>query len=111
MFKIKILLIFFVLINFNLNAEEFKFKKIANLAKPWGSSFINGSELIISEKVGKIKIVNINDGKVIEVKHNLKFKNVGQGGLLDIVYKDNYVWIAYTEEVEKRIYNRFLINL
>ncbi len=105
MFKIKILLIFFVLINFNLNAEEFKFKKIANLAKPWGSSFINGSELIISEKVGKIKIVNINDGKVIEVKHNLKFKNVGQGGLLDIVYKDNYVWIAYTEEVEKRIYS------
>ena len=69
MLKIKIILIFFVLTNFNLNAEEFKFKKIASLDKPWGSSFINESELIISEKVGKIKIVDINDGKIIEVKH------------------------------------------
>ena len=57
MLKIKILLIFFFLINFNLNAEEFKLKKITTLAKPWGSSFINESELIISEKIGKTKII------------------------------------------------------
>ena len=95
-------LIFFSL---NLEASEITFKKISPLAKPWGASFINENELIISEKIGKIKIANINNGKIIEVKHNLKFKNVGQGGLLDIIYKDKYVWISYTEEVEKRIYS------
>ena len=36
-------------------------------------------------------------------RNTLKIKNAGQGGLLDIVYKDNYVWISYTEEVKKRI--------
>ena len=43
-----------------LQAEEFKLKKIVNLAKPWGSSFVNENELIITEKKGKIKIININ---------------------------------------------------
>ncbi len=33
-----------------LQAEEFKLKKIVNLTKPWGSSFINENELIITEK-------------------------------------------------------------
>ena len=40
-----------------LQAEEFKFKKIVNLTKPWGSSFINKNEIIITEKKGKIKII------------------------------------------------------
>ena len=35
-------------------AENFKFKKIVSLNKPWGSSFINNDEIIITEKSGKI---------------------------------------------------------
>ena len=100
---IKILILFIFFIN-NVSAENFSLKKIASLSKPWGLSFINDNELIISEKTGKIKIVNITNGQIKEVKHNLNYKNVGQGGLLDIVYKDKYVWIAYTEEVKKREY-------
>ncbi len=104
MLKKLIILTIFYFFTSASQADQFKFKKIASLAKPWGSSFISENELIISEKIGKIKIVNINDGKIIDVQHNLKFKNVGQGGLLDIIYKDKYVWISYTEELEKRIY-------
>ena len=100
---IKILILFIFFIN-NVSAENFSLKKIASLSKPWGLSFINDNEVIISEKTGKIKIVNITSGQIKEVKHNLNYKNVGQGGLLDIVYKDKYVWIAYTEEVKKREY-------
>ena len=86
-------------------SEDFRFKKISSLSKPWGSSFINDNELIITEKTGKIKVVNINNGKVIEVKHNLKFKNIGQGGLLDIIYKNNYVWVSYTELIKPYNYS------
>ncbi len=101
----KLLIIyFFLILSSNSHTEEFKFEKIASLAKPWGSSFINESELIITEKIGNIKIVNINDGAVTKVKHNLKFKNAGQGGLLDIIYKDNYVWVAYSEELKFKEY-------
>ena len=78
--------------------ENLKFTKIINLDKPWGSSFINKDELIITEKNGKIKIVNINSGEVLEVDHNLNFLKVGQGGLLDILHKDNFLWISYSED-------------
>ena len=81
-----------------LHADELKFKKIVNLSKPWGSSFINENELIITEKKGKIKIININSGEIFEVIHNLNFRDHGQGGLLDIIYKENSLWISYSED-------------
>ena len=87
-----------LLLSGNAYAENLKFTKIINLDKPWGSSFINKDELIITEKNGKIKIVNINSGEVLEVDHNLTFLKVGQGGLLDILHKDNFLWISYSED-------------
>ena len=82
----------------NSYSENYKFTKIIELNEPWGSSFINKDELIITEKNGKIKIVNINSGEVSEVDHNLNFLKVGQGGLLDILHKDNFLWISYSED-------------
>tara|TARA_Y100001970_G_scaffold25991_1_gene31112 strand:+ start:185 stop:1252 length:1068 start_codon:yes stop_codon:yes gene_type:complete len=79
-------------------AEDLKFKKISDLSDPWGSSFINENELIITEKKGKIKIININSGDYIDINHNLNFRDHGQGGLLDIIYKENYLWISYSED-------------
>jgi glucose/arabinose dehydrogenase len=87
-----------LLLSVNTYAENLKFTKIINLDKPRGSSFINKDELIITEKNGKIKIVNINSGEVLEIDHNLNFLKVGQGGLLDILYKDNFLWISYSED-------------
>ena len=74
-----------------------KFTKIVSLDKPWGSSFINDREIIVTEKSGKIKIINIKNGNITKVNHNLNFLVSGQGGLLDIIYKDNYLWVSYTE--------------
>ena len=95
-------LFFFLIILFcfssNSYSKNYKFTKIIELNEPWGSSFINKDELIITEKNGKIKIVNINSGEVSEVDHNLNFLKVGQGGLLDILHKDNFLWISYSED-------------
>ena len=78
-------------------AENFNFKKIVDLNDPWSSTFINNNELLITEKSGKIKLVNFNSKKVLEIKHNLNYLEHGQGGLLDILFKDDYVYISYTE--------------
>ena len=95
----KIILIFFLIIKSTLaNAEDYNFKKLVNLKSPWGSTFINDKELIITEKGGKIKIFNIITSKITEVGHNLRFREHGQGGLLDIIYSDNNLWISYTEK-------------
>ena len=61
--------------------------KIVSLEKPWGSSFISNNEMIITEKSGKIKIINIKNGNANEVDHDLNFLEYDQGGLLDIIYR------------------------
>ena len=97
--KIFFILVFFI-INFQSSclSDDFNFKKIVNLSNPWGSYFINNEEIIITEKGGKIKLINIKSKEIIEIKHNLNFLEYGQGGLLDIIYKENKLWISYTED-------------
>jgi len=95
----KIILVFFLLIKPSLIfAEDYNLKELISLKSPWGSTFINNEELIITEKGGSIKIVNVVNNSLIEVDHNLNFREHGQGGLLDIIYKDNFLWISYTEK-------------
>ena len=90
--------IFLFLFSTNVSfAENFIFKKIVDLNDPWGSTFINNNELLITEKSGKIKLINLNSKKISEVNHNLNYLEHGQGGLLDILFKDNFVYISYTE--------------
>jgi len=96
--KYFLFIIFFLLFSSKCFSENYKFYKIIKLDEPWGSSFISKDELIITEKNGKIKIININSNEALEIKHNLNFLNVGQGGLLDILYKDNFVWVSYSED-------------
>jgi quinoprotein glucose dehydrogenase len=116
-FLIKIIL--FLLLGTNVYAENLKFTKIVSLDKPWGSSFISDFEIIVTEKSGKIKIINIKNGNVSKVNHNLDFLESGQGGLLDIIYQDNYLWVSYTENrgnsetstsIAKGKFNRDKIN-
>ena len=90
--------IFLLLISINVSlAENLNIKKIVNLNNPWGSTFINNKELLISEKSGKIKLLNLNTREISEVAHNLNYLEDGQGGLLDILYKDDFIYISYSE--------------
>ncbi len=93
------LLIFFIFIFSTKSiSKDLDFKKIVSLDEPWGSSFLNNEEIIVTEKTGAIKIININNKSVKEINHNLNYFIHGQGGLLDILYYDNYIFVSYTEE-------------
>ena len=95
--KLFFIIIFFIFFSTNLFAQNLKFKKLVALNDPWGSSFLNNKELIVTEKSGKIKIINIFQKKAIEIDHNLNFLEHGQGGLLDILYKGNFIYVSYSE--------------
>ena len=91
-------LIFFILFfSSNSFSQDYNFKKLVKLDGPWGSSFLNDSELIVTEKSGKIKIIDVNLNKVSDIKHNLNFLDYGQGGLLDILFKDGFIYVSYSE--------------
>ena len=94
----RIIIVIFIFFCTSLKATEFNLKKILNLNEPWGSSFINENELLITEKSGIIKIINLKKKEISTIDHNLNVLEYGQGGLLDILYKDNVVWVSYTED-------------
>ena len=96
--KYSLLFFLFLLFASKSYSSNYILTKIVELDEPWGSSFINKNEIIISEKNGKIKIVNIYSAQILEVKHNLNFLNIGQGGLLDIIHQNNNLWISYSED-------------
>jgi len=94
--KIFFILLIFIFSNI-ASAENLNFKKIIDLKDPWGSTFIDENNLLITEKGGLIKLVNIINKKTNLLNHNLNFLEHGQGGLLDILFNNSFVYISYTE--------------
>ena len=72
----------------------------------WGMTFIDEHSLLITEKNGTIIKVDTVSGNITNIKHNLNstksgtnlFSN-GQGGLLDILFHDGFIYISYSNNV------------
>ncbi len=94
----KKILIILLLFSTNLNAGNFKLDRIIKgLDSPWSLTFIDEQNLFITEKPGSIKFINLNEKIVKDVSHNLNVLEDGQGGLLDILYKDKIIFVSYSE--------------
>tara|TARA_Y100000590_G_scaffold469365_1_gene656518 strand:- start:1816 stop:2880 length:1065 start_codon:yes stop_codon:yes gene_type:complete len=95
-------ILYFLLFYFasiHLHSAEVNFEKIVSgLNNPWSLSFINEDKIIFTEKSGKLYTLNLKNKKISEINHNLKVKEYGQGGLLDVLYYDQNVFISYSED-------------
>ncbi len=82
----------------NLSASDIKLEKIiSGLKKPWSLSFIDENKIILTEKSGKLSILNLNTKEIKKINHNLSILEDGQGGLLDVLYNDGEIFISYSE--------------
>tara|TARA_B100000579_G_scaffold408944_2_gene397509 strand:+ start:173 stop:1240 length:1068 start_codon:yes stop_codon:yes gene_type:complete len=96
--KIFFLILLFLIPSYSLSAE-IKLEKISDdLNKPWSLSFIDNVNVIITEKSGKLFTLNLVDKKKSEIKHNLSVLEDGQGGLLDVLFHKNEIYISYSEK-------------
>ena len=95
----KKIFVFFFILSFSgeVSANQFKLKNIIDLEKPWSASFVSKNEILITEVSGKIKILNLKNKQLKKINHNLNVLEYGQGGLLDILYKNKKVWVVYSE--------------
>lgn len=87
--------------DYKLTKTKFKLSEvIEGLDYPWGLTFINNEDLLITEKNGRLLRVNVSDKNVTEIKHNIQ--SIGydgdsyQGGLLDVLYHEGYVYFSYS---------------
>lgn len=66
---------------------------------PWGMTFLGPTELIFTEKNGRISLLDTATGKVKYLQVTVQVHNEGQGGLLDVAVPPGYQagdWIYFT---------------
>ena len=96
--KIILFLIIILIQTLNLKSEDFKLNQIiSGLDSPWSISFKSQNEILLTEKSGQIILVNLKDNIINKINHNLKILEDGQGGLLEILYHKNKIFVSYSE--------------
>ena len=99
----KVILIIYFFLFSNLYGFELKLKKIVeDMDRPWSLSFINETSILYTEKKGKLFYLNLKNQIISEIKHNLSVLEDGQGGLLDVLYDNENVYVSYSEQREGR---------
>ena len=85
-------------------AEKLKLKEVVKgLNHPWGLTFIDEENLIVTEKNGGLLKININSKKVTKIKHKINsipFDGSDQGGLLDVLYDNGFLYFSYSHQFE-----------
>ena len=96
----KIILIFLIYAGqfLNLNSNEPKLEEIVtNLKNPWSLSFITNENILITEKSGNLLKINLRNKKINKLNHNLNILDDGQGGLLEVLFENNEIFVSYSE--------------
>jgi len=100
--KIILITSFFFIDFFHIFSTEPNLQEIINnLDSPWSFSFISDNNVLVTEKSGNIKLINLSTKKIKKIKHNLNILEDGQGGLLEVLYFKEQVFVSYSENLKK----------
>ncbi|WP_037571622.1 PQQ-dependent sugar dehydrogenase [Spirochaeta cellobiosiphila] len=91
----KSFLIIALTITVNISALDI-IKLNISLEYPWGMTWIDPTTMLITQKNGKLFLINTENESKIEIDHNIPLVNVGQGGLLDVISENNDIWLTST---------------
>jgi len=96
----KIILIFLIYLTqfLNLSSNETKLEEIiTGLNSPWSFSFMTDEDILVTEKSGSLFKINLATKKVDKFAHNLNILENGQGGLLEVLFNNNEIFVSYSE--------------
>jgi aldose sugar dehydrogenase len=100
--KIILILSFFLFQNFYVLSNELKLSEsIKGLNSPWSFSFTEDNKVLVTEKSGNLILLDLKNKKNKKIKHNLNILEDGQGGLLEVLYFNNQVFVSYSENLKK----------
>lgn len=95
--------------NLSTSAKPFAEAEIATFNEPWAMVFLPGSgrattdAALVTEKSGKLKLVDTKTGKALDVAGVPAVSYAGQGGLGDVIVHpdfaaNQYVYLSWVEE-------------
>ena len=82
-----------------------KLEQVADgLGIPWGMSFLSENKLLVSERDGAVRLVEIDSGRTSKLKNVPEVLADGQGGLLDVALspdykKDHWIYFTYVKDI------------
>ncbi len=80
--------------------QSFQVREIVNgFAVPWGMDFVSKDKLLVTERGGAVKLVDLAKQTVTDVQGAPQVRASGQGGLLDVKTGPNFSqdgWLYYT---------------
>ena len=83
----------------SLSSNEPKLEEIIKgLNSPWSLSFITDDDILVTEKSGSLLKINLINKKINKFNHNLNILEDGQGGLLEVLYKNKEIFVSYSED-------------
>ena len=77
----------------------------ADLGIPWGMSFISTTHLLVTDRSGPIRRVDIDTGQITLLKNVPEVLAEGQGGMLDVVISprfdaDGWIYFTYVKSID-----------
>jgi len=77
---------------------------VSGLGVPWGMVFLSPTELLFTERAGRISLLDLHSGKKTALHGGPKVFSQGQGGMLDVAVAKGYApgeWIYFTYSKEQ----------
>jgi len=99
----KIIILFYILLINSVLADYKLTNLVNNLDSPWSITQVNENIFLINEKGGNIKFFDKSKKTLKKISHNLKILEHGQGGLMDIYFYKDKIYVSYTEEIGKKM--------
>jgi len=86
----------------------FKYTEVAKLAEPWALEFMPDGRLLVAERAGTLKLVNVDDGSMIDIAGVPEVAYGSQSGFGEVIlhpdYADNgWIYFSYSEPVDRSI--------
>ena len=100
---LKIIILFYLLLINSVLADYKLTNLVNNLDSPWSITQVNDNIFLINEKSGNIKFFDKSNKSIKKINHNLKILEHGQGGLMDIFFYKDKIYVSYTEEIGKKM--------
>ncbi len=90
--------VFFLFFSSSSFSEVKLTKLLDQLNSPWSLTIVEEQTYLITEKSGNLVLFNKANNTRKNIKHNLNILEDGQGGLLDVLYHQGYVYVSYSED-------------
>ena len=83
-----------------------RLEQVAEIAGiPWGMSFLSAGQLLLTVRSGTVSLLDVNNGRLSQLKNVPGVLAQGQGGMLDVAIspnykKDGWIYFTYVKDVD-----------